>query len=419
MTASRAVTTGIIERESQRAVFVTLLSCFGFLVQFRVAFAYLFFAWHPAYGTLAGALAVAFFVAITALLLLFDAPDQFEVHLPKLGRAFLVFLGWSGVTIFWTLATSKTVAGMYWAVMCMEAAYVYALCRFTGTDRGVRAFLMGWFYGGTAVAVCALILQPRSEGGTRLGDLLLLHPNLLGNTCAVSLLVGAYLLLTSKKRATLIVATALQAATLVLTLSKTSMLALLIACGFLFLRLRLSLRQRFIAGFSFLLVFLISYSRVSDYVISYLVEQQGGEALDTFTGRTVLWTAVLDMIPERLWFGHGFLSFRDVGPQIFEGIPVVHAHNEALMLVFTLGIIGVGLGYAVYVCVFIAMKRLGQSSDGETRTFGQMGIALLVYYLIRGFAEASQMELVMPSVLIMTLFIYAAHHFEEHAIEIV
>jgi hypothetical protein len=65
------------------------------------------------------------------------------------------------------------------------------------------------------------------------------------------------------------------------------------------------------------------------------------------------------------------------------------------------------------------MKRLGQSSDGETRTFGQMGIALLVYYLIRGFAEASQMELVMPSVLIMTLFIYAAHHFEEHAIEIV
>jgi len=410
MNAATGTTVENLDDDSQRNALSIVLAGFAFFIQFRVTIPYLFFQSHPAYGTLTGAVGIVVFVAITALMLLFETPERLDVDLPKGIRSLFLFLAWSGISICWTLAASRTVATMYWLLICLEATYALIMIRYTGIDRGVKSFIYGWYYGGTAVAACALITQPRAEGGSRLGDPLLLHPNLLGNTCAVSLLCGSYVLLTSKRRSVVLVSAGIQALALILTFSKTAMLALLIAYAFLFVRLRLTWRQRTIAVASFLTVLLASYQKISEYLINYLVQQQGGEALDTFTGRTVLWAVVVGMLPERLWFGHGFLSFRDVGPQIFEGIPVVHAHNELLMLLFTAGIIGTLLGYGVYVCLFMNMRRLNKSGETVQRMTAQLGIAFLIYHLIRSITEASQFELLMPSALIVVLFIYAGHH---------
>jgi O-antigen ligase len=70
------------------------------------------------------------------------------------------------------------------------------------------------------------------------------------------------------------------------------------------------------------------------------------EELTSFTGRTDIWRAVVGLIGEAPWLGHGFASGREVLPAAFQGAwgwTTTSAHNQWLQAWMTTGAVGLAL----------------------------------------------------------------------------
>ena len=127
--------------------------------------------------------------------------------------------------------------------------------------------------------------------------------------------------------------------TLILTQSRTSFLALVIACG-------LQLPRRILTPIIVCVVLIAIGIFVSGQTTNILeMVGRGGNVQDaeSMAGRTDLWQFSWGLITDRPWLGYGFNSFESFAGKVWTGdswAPIVSPHNNYLALLYNGGIIG-------------------------------------------------------------------------------
>jgi O-antigen ligase len=243
----------------------------------------------------------------------------------------------------------------------------------------------------------ALALTPMDSGRWMRLSGLFASPNNLGRAAALLLLL--VVLLAPRLRpaqACLLLAAVLPVgpACLLLSNSRTSMLALVLALGVAWL----SLRRSWALGVAALGVVLLLGALVvpgsQEWLVAAVSRSGSASELSTFTGRTEIWAAVLSLIEQRPLLGHGYASSREVLPAGFQGAwgwTTASAHNLWLQAWLTTGLVGLVLLVAGQLAwLWQAVWRPHALRD-----------AVLVFVCVIGLAESSALG---PSVNLLSFF---------------
>jgi O-antigen ligase len=302
-------------------------------------------------------------------------------------RWVLAFLAFAGCSLSWTFATSLAAAAAYWCGMVADVAIIVLLVRAHGPIETARSLISGFVFGAFCFALLGWALPRQSD--LRLGDEDYLGANEFGFVCAFALLLGQYgaRLQADRKRWTL--AAVFLVVTLLRTLSKTNIIAFLVAELFLFARdATIARRTKVITFLGGCVLLAASWGLISAYLDSYL---NAGNQAETLTGRVGLWAIFLDESLQRPWIGHGFHSVWKVippyGPEAFEPR---HAHNELVQQFYAYGAVGVLLLFGLYGSFFRCIKELIRSPQ-RTALF-----SLLIFMLVRGLADTDAFDLSLP-----------------------
>jgi exopolysaccharide production protein ExoQ len=182
-------------------------------------------------------------------------------------------------------------------------------------------------------------------------------------------------------------ATFILAITLLRSLSKTSIIAFLIAESFLLMKDR-SIRRRtkvmlILAGIAAVVAF-------SSLLTSYFdIYTNAGNSPETLTGRIGIWTVILSEAIQQPWIGHGFHSVWNVIPT-FGDFEARHAHNELIQQFYAYGLVGVCMLGGLYGSFYRQVRRL---SDPSMR---MLWLALLLFVLVRGLTDTEPFDLSLP-----------------------
>ena len=112
----------------------------------------------------------------------------------------------------------------------------------------------------------------------------------------------------------------------------------------------------------------------------------------TFSGRTKIWSAVLDSVAEKPWTGYSpngvWLDFTssptsDIFSKI--GFPASHAHNGALELLLRLGVVGLLL----FVVVLLATTQGGWRLLRHDPALGRWSILLCLLIVVQSISEVA------------------------------
>jgi len=344
-----------------------------------------FFLQDPQAGVVAG-LALNF---LLLLIVFFQSIGTAQTRIrPMLGlqpmKWVLAFLCFSGCSLLWTGAVSLGAAAVFWTAMASDLGMVALLMR-RGSIADISAALMrGYVWGACAVALSAWMLPPQSD--LRLGDETLLGPNQIGYACAFALFFAQYLY---RVRGRFWIAPAIfLGITLLRTLSKTSIVALVAAETFILFRDRsLGWRAKaLMIGAAGCVVAAFS-SLISAYFAIYT---NAGSQAETLTGRFGIWAYFLDKALEQPWIGHGFHSVWKVVPPFSEDFEARHAHNELLQQFYAYGGVGVVLFFGLYGSLLHQIRKLPR---GSLKTFF---LGMLMFVLIRGLADTEPFDLSLP-----------------------
>ena len=214
-----------------RGGFLLLPALIGFIFAFRVCLTVLWFQDEPENASiLSVALSLTLLIA-AALSTIGSTPSipKSCFRTPTL-RWIAAFLGLALLSLFWTPAPLSAAAG-YWCAWAADVAAIWFIFR-DGPPENSAAFLMkGFVCGSCLVAIVAWSLPATQD--LRLGDEDFLHPNALGFLFSIATLLAAHL----ARKSTLWIWPALfLGTTLVRSLSKSSIIAFVAACGFALIR---------------------------------------------------------------------------------------------------------------------------------------------------------------------------------------
>jgi len=376
---------------------------FWFFIGVEPCLTFLFFRSKPVLGTLVGYLpppGFAFFLLSSVLI--GSRLQHPEILRQMATKLLLAFVLWAGITLFWTGASSRFSACGYWAIVAIKVFVVLLLLCLGNIERVALKSLQGYAWGGLVLALVPFLLHARTLEG-RLGNEEFLHPNTIGNQMALISLCTIYLAMQpwgriAERRIYILISAVLLFA-LLSSLSKTSIISLLLAVIIYLVRSKISVQKKInlvlLAGG----VIAISSAALSRYLDQYLNEQQGGEALETASGRTQVWEMAWEMIQENPILGYGYQSFRDVAEQII-ALRLVHPHNEWLNIWFNLGGVGLVLGVLTYINFYLHLRGAAKARLPQEA----LGLALLVYSVVRGLTEATVPDLIVyPTPLIMLM----------------
>jgi exopolysaccharide production protein ExoQ len=115
----------------------------------------------------------------------------------------------------------------------------------------------------------------------------------------------------------------------------------------------------------------------------------------TLTGRTLVWSAVWDMIRERPWLGYGYGAFwrGSEGPSavipLMTGGEFSNAHNAALSVWLDLGLLGVSV---FLLCLSWAILRAIRCARYTRTADGLWPLTYLTFFALNGLMEASGPE---------------------------
>lgn len=254
------------------------------------------------------------------------------------------------------------------------------------SDHALIAAGRAYVFGVTVPTVSLILLGVQAS--IRFGNDEVLHPNALGFMFALALLFILFLPL--YRNDLLRIAAVLGfAILLVLTFSKTVLIAMLVAVGVA------TLFQRGWRKAKFILALLTGGGLVLVLTGDYLQQQMetyttNPYLVQTLTGRTILWRWTLDMVKERPWVGYGFATFRDIFSPYSLGlgflVPATQAHNAYLDALFTGGLIGLLL---FLLTVFSAVMAIARRTRGLQATpWASFLISTMVLILIRSLTES-------------------------------
>ncbi len=295
------------------------------------------------------------------------------------------YLAFSGCSLLWSATVSPIGSGLYWSALVSDVAIVCLVCRGAGIARGVHSMMKGFIMATCILAVVAW-LMPAAED-LRLGDLDYFNTNQIGNLCALSILLCC--ILESRKDGRWRIPSAFLTLTLFRSLSKATLVAFLVAQGYRLMRdAGLSRRKKLLITLSTVALVVSFWGLFDAYYGVYTTE---GNQAETLTGRTAIWAWTLDAAVTKPVAGNGIDAMWKVAPpfggEMFEAR---HAENEFLQQFFAYGAIGVAMLAAIYGSLWGRFRRVEDRSERTAL------IALLLFVLIRGFAEAEPFDLLLP-----------------------
>lgn len=298
-------------------------------------------------------------------------------------RWVLVFLGFSFLSLFWTVSVSVPTAFAYWCAMAADVAMVVLLLRTGPEDKMSFALMKGYVIGACLMSLIAWMLPAQED--LRLGFDDFLGPNQIGYICAFAVFLAQYLILKGGKQWKL--PAAFLAITLLRSLSKTTIIAFLIAQVLILARSSsISRRTKFLTIICTCLVVAVFWNLLSAYYEFYT---NTGTQSESLTGRTGIWAYMLIEAVQKPWIGHGFHSVWKVIPPFGE-FEARHAHNELIQQFYAYGAAGIFMIVALYGSFYRHVRKLPIS---PLRT---LFVGLLLFVVIRGFADTEAFDLSLP-----------------------
>lgn len=361
----------------------------GFSFSARTMFVLISARWLNA-GTQPGVL-TAF--ATSAMLLLACSVNAFGNASRPIGwilrigtfRWVAVYLAFSGCSLIWSATVSPVGSGMYWGSLVADVVIVCLICRGAGITNGAHSILKGFIAGSCILAMVAWMM-PAAED-LRLGDLDYFNTNQIGNLCALSVMLCC--LLESRGHGRWRIPAAFLTLTLFRSLSKATLVAFLVAQGYrLVLDTGLSRKKKILISLG-TMVLAVSFWGLFDAY--YEVYTTAGNQAETLTGRTAIWAWTLDAARSKPIVGNGIDAMWKVAPpfgnEMFEAR---HAENELLQQFFAYGLIGIVMLAGIYGSLWRRFRRVADKSERAAL------IAILIYALVRGLAEAEPFDLLFP-----------------------
>ena len=317
------------------------------------------------------------------------------------------FLTFTGCSLAWTVAASLPAAVVFWSAMVADAGMVVLLLRVGPVKELATSLIKGYVWGACAVAIIAWLLPAQSD--LRLGDEELLGANQIGYLCAFAAFFAQYLI--REKQGRWGVAAVLLAVTLLRSLSKTSIVAFLVAEAFLLVRdSSMSRKTKVMLVLGSILTGIAFSSLLTSYFDIYTT----GTSPETLTGRLGIWAVFLDESMQQPWIGHGFHSAWKVIPA-FGDFEARHAHNELLQQFYAYGIAGLCMMAGLYGSFYRQIRTLGRE---HFRTFLS---AFMLFILVRGLTDTEPFDLSLPmwAIIMLSLLIENARATSKAAVDVV
>ena len=311
----------------------------------------------------------------------------------------LFFLTFSGCSLFWSVTASLPAAIVYWSALVADVAIVALLMRSGSAGTVSSSLVKGYVYGACAIALVAWLMPTQSD--LRLGDEELLGPNQIGYASAFGVFLAQYLNLKNLDERSWRFVAGFLAITLLRSLSKTTILAFIAGeIVLLFGDKSISRKSKIYLIPATGLVITLFWGLFESY---YDVYTNAGNQAETLTGRLGIWAVILDNALEQPWIGHGFHSVWKVIPP-FGDFEARHAHNELLQQFYTYGVVGVLMLIGLYGSFYRQIRRF-PSAPLKT-----LSLSLIVFVLVRGFADTEVFDLSLPLWLItmVSLCLYRA-----------
>ena len=297
----------------------------------------------------------------------------------------LLFIGFSGCSLIWTVAASLPAAAAFWCAMAADVAMVVLLLRAGPIGDTSSALTKGYIYGTCCLALVGWILPAQSD--LRLGDEELLGGNQFGFACALAIFFAQYLIFTQSRQRRWNYVVAFLAVTLLRSLSKTTIVAF-VAGEAILLILEKSISRK--TKTMLILATVVVISLASGLLISYYaIYTSAGNQAETLTGRLGIWAYILNEAVDRPWIGHGFHSVWKVIPP-FGDFEARHAHNELLQQFYAYGVAGIVMLVGLYGSFYRQIKKLSQSP------LKTLLLGMLVFVVVRGFADTEAFDLSFP-----------------------
>lgn len=330
-------------------------------------------------------LALNFLILVIAIFRSFGTTSKISepiLRLPCLSWV-LMFFGFSGASLLWTVSASHAAAIAFWCAMAADTGIVLLLIRDGDVEAAGSSLMRGYVMGACVVALVAWLLPAQSD--LRLGDEELLGPNQIGWLCGFAFFLAQYLI--RKKGSGWWAPALVLALTLFRSLSKTTIIAFIVAQGYILLRdHEMSRAKKMLLTVLAVLIVLSFSSLLTSY---YTIYTNAGNQSETLTGRLGIWFYIFNEAIQKPWIGHGFHSVWKVIPP-FGQFEARHAHNELLQQFYSYGVVGVVLLIGTYGSVWRQLRRF---EDGSLKI---LFTGLLLAVIVRGFADTEVFDLSLP-----------------------
>jgi O-antigen ligase len=225
-----------------------------------------------------------------------------------------------------------------------------------------------------------------AQSDLRLGDEEFLGPNQIGFVCAFALFLAQFLI--RRKESFWIAPSIFLGITLLRTLSKTSIFALIAGQGFILLRDRsLTPKAKLLIVCGAIFALAAFWGLIESY---YIIYTNAGNQAETLSGRLGIWAYFLEKSFEQPWIGHGFHSVWKVIPPFSENFEARHAHNELLQQFYAYGVAGIVMLIGLYCSFWRQIRKMPQ---GSLKAYAG---GLLVFTLVRGLADTESFDLSLP-----------------------
>lgn len=356
----------------------------GFFFAYRFCLVYLGFQSDPRTGaTVYIACSGLLFAAALVYTLGDDRFSPRDLVANRVLRWSFAYLAVTGLSLVWTAAASITDAAVQWAGMAMEVGTVLLLIKKPNVEYNVDALIKGFVVGMLFVDAVAWLSPVTVD--LRIGNEDFLHPNVVGLYSALAFFLAQQLAL--KHRVWRWCCLAL-GVTLLRSISKTSIIAFLVAESFYLLRekqITRSLKIKIAAVAVVVIAFsgALLQANLTTYVSG------GVNQAESLTGRTVIWAEAFSLAMEHPWIGSGFYSFRSLIPMLGTYQPW-HAHNELLQQFCECGLLGIVVTVGLYLSFFLTAKR---SAQGPYRG---LILTVLLYVVVHGLTDTVNFGLTIP-----------------------
>jgi len=261
--------------------------------------------------------------------------------------------------------------------------------------------LVGYIIGSVMLNIAALVAGPSLSD--RFEVFGLVNSTYLGQVLSTGGIFCLYFLNITRQpilRCLLLVALLSNFYITLLTISKISLTAYITSILLFMILCKLTWRQWAAICTGLGAIALIAWPKINGYLAFYYSHSW---MFGSLSGRTSIWQVGMEgFLASPIW-GQGVGALWGYLINIGSSDLYSSLHNEMLHIAFHYGLIGLFLWAMIMYSFFIQGKRLLADPDRNNRMKGALCLSLLVFFLIKGFAEANTTFLLLRPWLLMGL----------------